>query len=126
MLLFAMTAMCPTGSEITGSQPEIEPSLPTPSPDWTLAVGRGLERLVGERLRFVEQLVQRLDPARPDRRVGEVQPDDLGELLGRLGAALAEQVEVRLDDRLALDLVAPVDREREEVAVGVGVDVARH
>ena len=49
-----------------------------------------LERFVGESLGLAEQLVDGVDPARPDRRVGEVEPDDPGERL-RPRAALAEQ-----------------------------------
>ena len=52
-------------------------------------------------------------------------PTSSRELLGRARAAGAEELEVRLDHRVALLHVAAVDREREEVAVRVGVDVPR-
>ena len=50
---------------------------------------------------------------------------DLRELFGRARAARGEQLEVGRDEGLALLLVAAVDGEREQLAVGVGVDVAR-
>ena len=47
------------------------------------------------------------------------------ELLGAARAAGGEQLEIAGDERLALLEVAAVGREREQLAVGVGVDVAR-
>ena len=52
-------------------------------------------------------------------------PTILPELLGRARAAGRQQLEVGGHERLALLLVAAVDREREQLPVGVRVDVAR-
>ena len=63
-------------------------------------------------------------PASQMRRSVEVEADHLRELLGRLGSAGAKHVEIRLDHRVALELVLAEDREREEEAVRIRVDVA--
>ena len=73
----------------------------------------------------LELAVDDRQPEVPEARVGEVDADDLAELLGRAGPAGAQQLEVGGHERLALLLVAAVDRERQQLAVGVRVDVAR-
>src|SRR3990172_9209309 len=78
-----------------------------------------------ERLGLVELGGERVDPALPDAWVGEIEADHLGELLRRLGAARAKELEVRLDHRVAFELVPAEDREGEQEAVRVRVDVAR-
>src|SRR5581483_4860610 len=82
-------------------------------------------RLLGGGLGLLELVAHEPQAVVPERRVGEVDPDDLAELLGAARAAGAEQLEVARDERLALLEVARVDRQREQLPVGVGVDVAR-
>ncbi len=62
-------------------------------------------------------------PASQKPGIGQVDADDLGQLLGRAGAARGEQLQVPRDERLALLAVAAVDREREQLPVRVGVHV---
>src|SRR5215216_6176212 len=64
------------------------------------------------------------EPAVPEAGVGEVDPDDPAELLGRHRAAGRQQLQVRRDELLAVLLVAAVDGECEQLPVGVRVDVA--
>ena len=73
----------------------------------------------------VELALDEHEAAVPEARVREVDADEPAELLGRARAARLEQLEVVGHERLALLLVAAVDGEREQLAVGVGVDVAR-
>ena len=73
----------------------------------------------------VELVAHELEALRPERRVLEVEPGDGGQLLGAARAARAEQLEVARHEVLALLEVAAVDAERQQLAVGVGVDVAR-
>src|SRR5688500_8225011 len=81
------------------------------------SVSRGL-------LGGVELALDELEAGAPEARIREVDSHDLTELLRRPRAARAQQVEIRRDEALALLLVPAVDGEREQVAVGVRVDVA--
>ena len=77
------------------------------------------------RPRPLELVAHEIEALRPERRVLEVEPGDGGQLLGAARAARAQQLEVARHEVLALLEVAAVDAEREQLAVGVGVDVAR-
>src|SRR5436190_21814850 len=66
-----------------------------------------------------------IEPAVPEPWVGEVEARDRRELLGTAAAARAQQLDVARDERLALFEVAAIDRECEQLAVRVRVDVAR-
>src|SRR5215211_6539969 len=61
----------------------------------------------------------------PEARVREVDADDRTELLRRQRPARAQELQVGGDERLAQLLVATVYRERQQVAVGVGVHIPR-
>ena len=82
------------------------------------------EDLLGGRLGGVELLGDEVEAAVPEARIGEVDADDPAELLGRAAAAAGEHLEVVGDDLLAALDVEAVDRERQQLPVGVGVDVA--
>src|SRR3954452_11231586 len=59
----------------------------------------------------------------PEARIGEVDTDDLTQLLGAARAAGAEHLEIARDERVALVDVPRVDRQRQQLAVRVRVDV---
>src|SRR5215210_2054154 len=94
---------------------------PAPSPRRREA----LVELGGELLGLVHERADRVEAGGPEGGIADVEPEPGGELRRRRRPAGAQQVEVRLDERLALVDVAPVDREREEIAERVRVDVAR-
>ncbi len=68
--------------------------------------GRRLTRLRGDRLRgflgALELALDQVEPGVPETRVGEIDADDRAELLGQHRAAGAQQVDVGLDEVLAL------------------------
>src|SRR6202035_2538984 len=63
-------------------------------------------------------------PGVPEARVGQVDADDPRQLLGAFRAAGSEQLEVAGNELGAGLLVALIDRQRQQLPVGVGVDVA--
>ena len=81
-------------------------------------------RVLGGLLGGVELALHEVQALVPEGRVGEVHADDRAELLGRLRPARAEQLDVLGLEARALLLVAAVDRQREQLPVGVRVDVA--
>ena len=65
--------------------------------------------------------------ARPESQkpgIGQVDADDRAQLLGAARAAGRKQLQVARDERLALCGEAAVRRQRQQLAIGVGVDVA--
>src|SRR4051794_24486778 len=72
-----------------------------------------------------ERATDEVQAAAQEAGVREMEADDLPALPRRGGPAGAEQVEVGGDEALALLLVARVDRQREQLAVRVRVDVSR-
>src|SRR6185437_4596315 len=68
-----------------------------------------------------EALLDEIEAAIPEARVAEIDVDDRAKLLRCQRAAGAEHLEVSLLEAGALGQVALVDRQREQLAVGVRV-----
>src|SRR3954447_16930727 len=93
----------------------------------TFAVASGPShrvRLGGCLLGVVELALDQVEAHVPEAWIGQVDPDDPAELLGREGPAGAQHLHVAGDEALALLDIALVDRQREQLAVRIGVDVA--
>ena len=76
-------------------------------------------------LQLVDEAGDHVQPARPERRVGGVQPERRQQLLVPLGAAGAQHVEVfRLEARMA-GLEHRIQRVHQAIAERIGVDIER-
>src|SRR6185503_12086422 len=65
----------------------------------------------------IELVADQVEPPGPEARVREVEPGDRRELLRAAAPTGAQQLDVARDERLALFEVAPVDRQREQLAI---------
>src|SRR5438094_3790461 len=82
-------------------------------------------RRPGQPLDFGHHPVQDLQPRVPETGVGDVHAEVPDQLVRTRRAACAKKVQVVVNEVWPLLQVAVVDRQREQVAEGVRVDVAR-
>src|SRR5262249_31394434 len=87
--------------------------------------GSCARQLRGERLGLLEQTLEQVEAPVPEARIGDVEPDRGEELLGRIRSARFEQREIARYERGSLLVVAPQQREYEELAERVRIAVER-
>src|SRR5690606_17895140 len=81
--------------------------------------------LPGHRLGLGDERSDGVEPAAPERRVPEVDAEAADEDVRPVRAPGGEEVEVLRRERRALPPIPLVEREHEQLAEGVGIDVAR-